>query len=252
MGKTFIFDLDGTLHVDGMPITGAVEKISELRESGAKIVFLTNASTKTRKDAADSLSTMGFGAKPNEVYTGAYITARYVKGMFADKKVFVIGEKGLHEELESQKIEIVDKGADVVVAGLDSSFDYRSLSRALVELANGAVLVAANKDPVYPVKGGIAPGNGPIIAALECASGKKASVAGKPDPYPFTVIKQEHAIDEKEALVVGDTCIDVLFAKNCGLKSALVLTGHDSGKKCAPPPDYTFKSVAELHRHWQV
>jgi histidinol phosphatase-like enzyme len=53
-------------------------------------------------------------------------------------------------------------------------------------------------------------------------------------------------IDLKQSWLIGDTTTDLQTAKNAGLKSILVKTGH-AGKdgKFSAPPDFVFDTLAE-------
>jgi HAD superfamily hydrolase (TIGR01450 family) len=92
------------------------------------------------------------------------------------------------------------------------------------------------------------PGAGAIVAAIETASGKKAVVLGKPGDFAFRMIMEEHGIRAEEMLMVGDRLdTDIMFARNCGIKSALVLSGVSKKKDIGKiKPDYVFDSVADL------
>ena len=45
--KIVLLDLDGTIHLGGMPIPGAVDFIQRCHESGIKTIFLSNNSSKS-------------------------------------------------------------------------------------------------------------------------------------------------------------------------------------------------------------
>lgn len=248
MIKAVLFDLDGTLYVGDTPVPGAAEKVRELRSKGARVLFLTNAAVRSRKGIAERLAAMGFDAKKGEVYSSAYVLARYLAENHPGKSVFVVGERGMSEELAETGIGVVERGADIVAAGLDREFTYARLAAALTELENGAELVATNPDATYPTEAGIRPGAGAIVAAIEAASGKRAHVVGKPNPYTLELIKAEQKLENEEILMVGDRIeTDIKFAKDCRIKSALVLSGvakkEDVGEVA---PDYIFRSVADL------
>jgi 4-nitrophenyl phosphatase len=243
-----IFDLDGTLYVGRTPVPGAPEKVEELRRQGKKILFLTNAATRSRESVAHKLRGMGFRAEKGEIYCSAYVLARYVAENHPGKKVFVVGEEGIAEELHGLGIKTVESKADIVAAGLDRSFTYEKLSKALAELERGAVFLASNMDATYPTESGPMPGAGAIVAAIGFASGKKAHVVGKPNPYVLELIKSEQGLSNERIMIVGDRIeTDIKFARDCRIKSALVLSG--SSKKSdikEVKPDRIFRSVAEF------
>ena len=247
--RTVIFDLDGTIFLGKTAIPGAKEKIDELRKKGIRTLFLTNAGTRTRKGVQEKLAGMGFDIPEDEIYTGAYSLARYLANEHPGKKAYVVGEQGLIEELNNSGIETVDDGADIVAASLDRRFTYKKLARAQKQLLKGAILVATNHDYTFPVENGVKPGAGSIIIAIETASGKKAISLGKPNTYGFELMQKEKGIKKEETLFVGDRIdTDVTFAKNCGIKCALVLTGVSKKEDIGDmKPDYVFESIRDLN-----
>ncbi|MBU0591708.1 HAD-IIA family hydrolase [Candidatus Micrarchaeota archaeon] len=246
--KAVVFDLDGTLFVGKTPIDGAKEKLEELRRKGKQIIFLTNAGTRSRKGVAEKLNAMGFEANEKEVYTSSYLLAKYVTTKYKKKKVFVVGEQGIIDELKLVGVEFSEEDADIVVGGLDRKFTYEKLAKALILLDGGAELIGTNGDSTYPTEHGLMPGAGSVIAAIECASGKKAHLIGKPNICAIEIIEKEHGVNRNEILVVGDRLnTDIKFAKACEVKSALVLTGVSRKKDIKEiKPDYILKSIVEL------
>ncbi|MEW6748835.1 MAG: HAD-IIA family hydrolase [Candidatus Micrarchaeota archaeon] len=247
MIRAVIFDLDGTIYIGKTPVPGAAEKIKELRSRGIKTIFLTNAATMSRKGIADRLNGMGFDVREEECYGGAYLLARYIRQEHAGKSAYVIGEKGIFEEFEKVGIKSADE-ADMVVAGLDRHLTYEKLARANRNLERGAIFIASNLDPTFPTEEGPMPGAGAIVAAIEKASGSAPYVVvGKPNPFVISLIEKEHGVRKAEMLMVGDRVeTDMHFAKNCGIKAALVLSGVTKKEMLKEEVDYVFGSVADL------
>lgn len=248
MIKAVVFDLDGTLYVGNTPVPGAAKKIEELRKKGIVVLFLTNAGTRSRKSIVTKLAGLGFSAKEDEIYCGSYLLARYVTEHYPGRKVFIVGERGMLEECEWLGVPLTESGSDIVAVCLDRAFNYEKLSKALTEILNGAIIIASNNDATYPTENGQMPGAGSLVAAIERASGKKAHVVGKPGTYTMGLIEREHHLKKDEILVVGDRLdTDIKFAKDSGVKSALVLTGIAKRNDIKEiRPDYVFESVAEL------
>ena len=139
MIKAVIFDLDGTLFLGKQTIAGAPEILERLRNQGKKVIFLTNAATRSRKNMAEKLVGMGLNAKKEEIYCSSYFLAKYIRSNYPDKKVFVLGEQGIIDELEEAGIEHVEDNADIVAVGLDRKLTYEKLANALQELEKGAI-----------------------------------------------------------------------------------------------------------------
>jgi HAD superfamily hydrolase (TIGR01450 family) len=143
-----------------------------------------------------------------------------------------------------------DEKADAVVVGLDRKLTYAKLSIAFRALVRGAVFIATNDDPSYPVEDGFLPGAGAIVASLAYSTGKRPLIIGKPEPYMLDLIVKEHGVRTEEALMVGDQLsTDILMAKKEGMMSALVLTGVSSRAEAMQGrirPDFVVESVREI------
>jgi len=244
-----IFDLDGTLFLGKERIDGAAEALATLRRNGVRVLFLTNAGTRSRSGVADKLESFGFEADQKEVYCGSSLAAKYIAEKFPGKKAFVVGEIGMIEELNDAGVAVSDE-ADIVVVCLDRQLTYEKLARAHRLLRKGAAFIASNKDHTFPTEHGSMPGAGTIVSALEFSSKKEAYVVGKPNPFAFSLMKTELGLKPIQTIMVGDRLdTDILFAKNCGIRSALVLSGtsrKEEIKEKKIKPDFVLANVVEL------
>ncbi len=249
MIKAVIFDLDGTLFLGKTAIPGAAKKLEELRSNGIKTIFLTNAATRSRENLLEKIISMGLSAQKDEVYCSSYFLAKYISELHKGKTVYVVGEQGINDELEEHGIKVVDENADIVTVGLDRYFTYEKLAKALKQLQNGAILLSSNKDTTYPTENGFMPGAGSIVVAVEAASGKEAISLGKPNTYALEQIKLDHGFESDEIIMVGDRLdTDITFAKKCGIKSVLLLTGVSKKEDIKEiKPDYIFDSITEFN-----
>jgi 4-nitrophenyl phosphatase len=252
--RTIVFDLDGVIYRGERVIPGVPAAIARLQER-AKILFLTNNSTRSRADCVRHLASLGISAKAPDVMTSSFGCARYIKENHGiGCKVFLIGEQGLRDELEAEaKVRFVESGAEIVVVGLDRQVDYRKLDLGLRNLQGGAVFLVANSDPTYPAEQGFSPGSGAIAASLICASGRKPdTVIGKPSSYLIEKLLRMHRAKPASAVFVGDRLdTDMRLANRMGMKSVLVLTGvtRAADVRSAPAsdrPDAVIGSAAEL------
>jgi len=247
--KCAIFDLDGTLFLGKDRIEGANVALHAMREKGIKILFLTNAGTRSREGVAEKLRSRGFEANADEVYCGSYLVAKYIAMHLPGKKAYVVGEPGMVEELNAAGIEVSDD-AGIVVGCLDRQINYEKLGKAHRLIRKGAEFIASNKDHTFPTEHGSMPGAGAIVAAIEFSTRRSALVIGKPNPYAFALMKEEKSLKASETLMVGDRLdTDIAFAKNCGIKSALVLTGtskKEEIKEKGINPELVLETVAGL------
>ena len=135
--------------------------------------LVTNNSTRTRHQVLnEKLKNYAFhdsGLKENQIYTSAYVTAKYLNKVLktpkhphhahhnSKPKVYVVGEQGLKDEMKLNGIEVVngdneddeehndanvsmgadeigtrevEEGVGAVVCGINYSFSYRKLCMA--------------------------------------------------------------------------------------------------------------------------
>jgi 4-nitrophenyl phosphatase len=256
--KTFVFDLDGVVYRGKMLLPGVVDTISTLRQSGHKVYFFTNNSTKTRTSFVRKLEKMGIPADEEHMMTSSYATALYLQEQGAsEKSVYIVGEEGIRVELEAVGMKIAEDGVsdrvDYVVVGLDRGFCYEKMLNAQQAIFRGAEFIATNRDVSFPAEGGmITPGAGTMVAAIQAATGVEPLVIAKPQTTAmYQIMEMAHSTPE-DTIVIGDRLdTDVLVGRRVGAQTVLVLTGvhTEEDVKSAPPemhPDIIIRTLPEL------
>ena len=115
---------------------------------------------------------------------------------------------------------------DVVIISYDTSFNYEKLTKAVRHVLAGARLIATNADNIITVEDGILPEAGPLVAAVENATGHKAKVIGKPNRLILDEAALRLKVAPEDCVVVGDFLMtDILAAHNARMVSVLILTG---------------------------
>ncbi len=246
-----VCDLDGVVYRGTEPVPGAAGALRAIVESGRRIVFATNNSTRTAEDVARTITArVGFDAVAGQIVTSALATAAWIAP--SAPAVLVVGEAGLSATLVEKGCRLVaaSDDADAVVVGLDRSFDYATLDAASRAVRRGAALYATNTDATFPAAGALQPGGGSIVAAIETASGHEAVVCGKPHE-PMRRIIRELAGDATVA-VVGDRAeTDVAMGRAEGWATVLVLTGVTAGPGVVPAeltPTVVVESIRDVPR----
>eukprot|EP00833_Pecoramyces_ruminatium_P014587 jgi/Orpsp1_1/1188619/evm.model.d7180000066132.1 len=100
---TFIFDCDGVIWRANNLIKGVKEALTLMKKKNKKTIFVTNNSTKTREEYFKKFSSFNLPIDINDIFSSAYSTAYYLKNVInfpKDKKVYVLGSKGLIKEIE--------------------------------------------------------------------------------------------------------------------------------------------------------
>ncbi len=251
-----LIDMDGVVYLDSRPISDAIDFVREARERGKRVLFLTNNSRYTVKEYAARLRSMGLECDSECIFTSAVATADYIAENLSPRgrKAFVIGGDGLREELRRVGLELVEgeqaKWAELVVVGWDVELTYEKLKVGCLAIYRGAEFIGSNPDSSFPSPEGIWPGAGAIIACLEKATGRKATVVGKPNIFMMQLALARLGTAPDRTLMIGDRLeTDVLGGWRAGMDTCLVLTGvtrREDLEGFEPRPDYVVESLKEL------
>ncbi len=232
-----LFDLDGVLYRGDEPVPHAAKTLAALRDTGIRMVFLTNNSSRTPEQVAGKLGGLGMAASPSEVETSALATADLLAAR-GGGTAFVVGQEGIHRALEHAGILVLDgepERVDYVVVGVDVEATYAKLRTACVLVERGAHLVATNPDLSFPVPGALWPGAGALLAVVTETTGASAEVVGKPFAPLFEAARRRAAATAP--LVIGDRLdTDIAGASALGWDSLLVLTGVSTRAELADSP----------------
>jgi HAD superfamily hydrolase (TIGR01450 family) len=229
--RVFFFDLDGVLSVgkEHPRYLGGRDVIAKIKAQGKKAFVLTNDSTHIRGEIHENLAKMGFNFNQDEILTSSYLTAMYLHDRFGKASFFLVGEEGLRRELEAAGHHPTLEKPDVVVVGFDRQLSYGKLDHAMRVLREGSMLVGSYGGAVYMSDHGPALSAGPIIKALEYASGRRAVMIGKPSPRMFKLALQRAEEKPNRAVMVGDQLeTDLLGAHRARVHTVLVLTGVET------------------------
>lgn len=157
------------------------------------------------------------------------LTGMYIKEKLGKVKYFLVGEKGLEEEMSKfghQRSDETD--VDVVVVGLDRFLTYDKLNRATFAAIKSSKIIGTHSSRFYMSKDGPAVATGPILRALEYSSNVKATIIGKPSTLMFRLALKLAGKRKEDAVMVGDQLdTDIEGARRAGIDSILVKTGVD-------------------------
>lgn len=256
--KAFLLDMDGVIYIGDTLIEGSEKAIRVLRESDKKLILLTNNSTKSRRIYKEKLSEIGVEFEKSEIITSSYATALYLSENYGQRKVYVIGEGGLEEELEGLGLEVLPreeaKEAEFVVVGMDRELTYDKVWGGLEAVLSGAEFIATNSDPTYPREEGLSPGAGASIGALSGSAQKEPSkVIGKPSTYMIDISLDLLNVPAQKTAIIGDRIkMDIRAGNKAGLTSILVLSGVDTQEDVdevedpEEKPDFVLSSLSQI------
>merc|ERR1740130_189538 len=275
----FIFDCDGVIWKGDSLIDGVPAILDKLRAAGKKCFFVTNNSTKSRKGYKSKFDGLGLEVDAEEILSSSFAAAAYLEQTkFKDtgKKVYIIGEVGIKEELDlvgvpyigaedfkgmepdMGKVGKVDVDPDVgaVVVGFDRWINYYKIQYAqlCINEIPGCQFIATNLDAVTHLTAVQEwAGNNAMVGAIKGCTGQEPTLVGKPSPLMIDYLEFKYGIDKSRCCMVGDRLdTDVLFGVDNGLKSLLVLSGVTSEEKLLSDenkitPDYYADSIVDFY-----
>jgi Predicted sugar phosphatases of the HAD superfamily len=245
---SYIIEVEGTIWSGNNKLEEAFKTLDYLKKNGKQIYFLSNQTNTTREDIHEKLKNFGFEASIDNIYNCALLSSKYIKKHHPQvKRLYVIGEKGIIEEVRNEGFIVVSsqdqnnlkvsteeefqnmptEEVDAVLSSFDMTYNYYKLAYASICLDKGALFFAANDESYVKVGSRNLPGTGAVTSSLEKVTNKEATVIGPPNGYGIKLITSSHAIDEKKCLLITDDIkAGVLFGKNSGLDTCLVMTGR--------------------------
>lgn len=247
--KGILADMDGVWFVGDRAIPGAIEALATLRARGIPIRFVTNTTTKTRAEMAIRMLGMGFDVDASEFVTTPAAAATLLRSGGIERVRLVISPSirgefgGLSTKPPHQAIVIGDIGR---------SWNYDLMNELFRQVMDGAEIVALHKGRYWQVDDGLALDIGAFVAGLEYATGKAASVVGKPSPAMYVAALADLGLDAEDVVMIGDDVYnDVGGAQAAGIRGVLVKTGKYRGELAEASgvtADLVVDSIADVAR----
>ena len=248
--KLFLFDLDGVLTAGKeAPVKlGGTKVMNKIRAKGRRFFVLTNDSTDTIETVHERLRRFDIPVKKEEILSSAKLTAQYVAKNHPGGTYYLVGERGLDEELRREGLRRTrGTKADVVVVGLDRWVTYNKLDKASEVARNGASIVACHAARLYMYRNRVAMAVGPTVRAIEYASSKRAVAIGKPSRLMFELALDKAGCEPEETVMVGDQEeTDIVGAKRMGITSVIVKTGVFSRGETKTQADAVVENVDDV------
>lgn len=247
----FLIDLDGTVFRGRELIDGAKEAVHTLQSLGKAVVFLSNRGNLSRAMCRKKLLGAGIRTDERSIVLSSSVTASFLKKHYPLSKVWVLGEKGLTDELALAGVVLAQnpQAADWLVISLHETVTYEDLNLAFKAASSGARIIATNKDRSFPNEGGHAMDVAGMIGAIEASAGAKTElVIGKPSWLMAEAACEALRLPPEECAIIGDSLeSDIAMGRLYGMKSILVLTGSAKlGETRLYEPDIVVDSIKDL------
>ena len=252
--KLFLFDMDGTIYMEGKLFQGVTELLAKIVENFGRYVFITNNSSKSVEDYIARLTAMGIPCDENNFLTSTQASCRLFNDRFENKLIYAQGTASFMKELADNGIKTTTKfqpEIDAVLVAFDSELTgekMRVTSEVLTKL--DVPYYATNPDWVWPVEFGYVPDCGSMCFGYEKATGKTPIYIGKPNPMMINLAMEKFNVSKEETVVMGDRIYtDIASGYNAGVDTVLVLSGETTISDCQASqikPTFVLNDVSEI------
>jgi NagD protein len=235
--RGFVLDMDGTLVLgdrnnQGLnPLPGALDFVTTLVDLGLPFCILTNGTTRTPEQYADSLHQVGFPVTADRMLTptSAAVELFVERGY---RRVMVLGGKGITEPLEAAGIEALPPlrgtSVDAVMVGwFRQELTFDALEAACDAVFGGAAFYSASQSLFFATAEGRSLGTSRAISAVVTdITGCEVTVVGKPSQEALRTAAGRLGLAPSELAVVGDDPeLEVPMAHTGGAFAVAVHTG---------------------------
>jgi HAD superfamily hydrolase (TIGR01458 family) len=240
-------DQDGVWFVENEPVPGAREALARIRQRGFPLRIISNTTTRTSKQLAAKMCAMDMFVEPGEVISPPRVTAEMLRARRVKSAKLVVADaiRGeFHGIEESSHPEVI------VIGDIDERWSYALMNELFRMVLDGAEIVALHRGRYWQVADGLKLDIGAFVAGLEYATGKVATVVGKPSPAMFKAAVDDMKLSADDVVMIGDDVHhDVAGAQKAGIRGVLVKTGKYRDALVASTgikPDLVIDSIAVL------
>lgn len=263
--RGIVCDLDGVVYRSHEAIPHAVDALEAARAGGVAIAYATNNAAREPSVVAAQLRELGLDAPDESVVNSSMAGAAYLaERVPPGAPVLAVGGEGVASALVDVGLRPVRAGTTAhadpvaVLQGYGPDVCWRDLAEAAYAIQRGATWVATNLDTTIPTSGGIAPGNGSLVAAVRNAVPHDPVAVGKPETPLYELCAARLGSPVRETLAIGDRLdTDVIGANRAGMPSLCVTTGvHQVDAIAAADgesrPTYVAVDLRALHRPYDA
>lgn len=259
--KLFLFDIDGTIAVGDTLYEGSANLLRYIQAIGGRAYYITNNSTKSGLDYVKKFyDAFHLDSTEDHFITSGYMTLRFLKKNYADKKIFVLGTASFVAELRKNGLwvtEVCEDGIDCVVVAYDSELNYAKLTEVCKVLFTQDVpFYGTNPDLRCPIDSGFIPDCGAICDMITATTDKQPIYLGKPSKEVVKFALKSPASLPRRLWWLAIVCTPILPAASTVVWTPVILfTGEAQKKDILTPegepntqylPDYAFENVQEL------
>jgi len=249
--QCFLLDMDGTFNLGDRLIEGSLYFIQTLNELGKDYLFLTNNSSKHRRQYAEKITRLGLPIPEEKVFTSGEATALYLQRQYPSASIYVVGTPALEEEIRQHGFNLEEDHPQVLVLGFDTTLTYEKLWKLCDFARLGLPYIATHPDLNCPTETGFMPDIGATIAFVYACTGREPDlVVGKPNRMIIDSVARKLGLQIEQMAMVGDRLYtDIALGQTSGITTCLVLSGETHLEDLAGSsfqPTYTFANLGAI------
>src|SRR5512140_2193067 len=122
--RGFLLDMDGTFYLSDRLLEGALRFIDLLRKQKKEFLFLTNNSSKHRRQYAEKITRLGLDLPEDLVLTSGEASALYLQTRHPGARIYLAGTPALEEEFHLHGFRLVQDQPEFVLLGFDTTLTY--------------------------------------------------------------------------------------------------------------------------------
>ena len=247
--RGFLLDMDGTFYLGDRLLEGALRFIDLLHDQKKEFLFLTNNSSKHRRQYAEKINQLGLAITEESVLTSGEATALYLSDQHPGAQLFLVGTPSLEAEFRQYGFQLVQQEPQFLVLGFDTTLTYQKLWALCDFVRAGIPYIATHPDFNCPTEKGFMPDVGAMIAFVKAATGRLPDlVVGKPNRVIVDAAAVKMNLPVNQLAMIGDRLYtDIALGQTSGIVTVLVLSGETKVEDLEDSPfqpDYVFENLA--------
>jgi 4-nitrophenyl phosphatase len=250
--RCFLLDMDGTFYLGNQLLPGALDFIRLLEERGTQYLFLTNNSSKSRREYVEKLHHLGLDVPEEKIFTSGEATALHIKKQKPGARIYVVGTPALEAEFTRHGFSLTQDHPDYAVLGFDTTLTYAKIHTLCDLLVAGTPYIATHPDINCPTETGFMPDIGAMIEMIFTSVGRRPDwIIGKPYQPIVDALVEKLGIPVDRLCMVGDRLYTDIALGRTGLATVLVLSGETRLQDLQSSefkPDLVMANLAELTR----
>ncbi len=244
--KPLLIDLDGVLKLGNSPAPDAEDFFEFIKENKIPSCILSNSTLRTGEQVIEFFASYKIDITIPAI-TAFDAALSFVKKNYKKVQVFC-RDYLLHHFEEMMDNENPEA---IVIGDIEDKWNYKIVNDIFKKVFAGADLIAMHKNKFWNSDGELLIDAGAFISGIEFASGKEATIIGKPSHHYFKAALSKIGCNIEDGFyMIGDDLEnDVKAAQDLGGRGILVFTGKTKfplEKNINIKPDFEANSLSEV------